>query len=181
MYAGTVPEQLTNPVLIPLSKINATFFKLAVTFTGISIVLAAALFVITLLSKTAYEKFDYAKIEKEGRLLKGRILEIKTNYSTTVNSQHPAVITYDYVSNGKEITAEFKTLSSAQAALLKPGDVIAIKERGSESKIAYLEPFVFPFSVFYIIPCAFFGVGAGFFIRLFILQRNRRRVFYPVV
>ncbi len=156
-----------------ISKIHPTFFKLAIIFTSIGIVTAILLTLISSYSKNDYERYDYSRIEKEGTVVQGKIVTIKINYSTTINSRHPKTIRYTYTNNGKEVAAFFKTLSPGPVDQLKEGDSVEIKVLNNESKIANLEPFSFPLYIFYIIPAAFFLAGSGFFIALLLIRRKR--------
>ena len=170
MYPVSASPQQVSNARVSLSKVHPTFFKLAIVFISIAVVTAIILTAIASYSKEAYESYDYAKIEREGEITQGK--SIKTNYTTTVNSRHPKIIQYTYTNNGKEVAALFKTLSPGPVDKLSEGDAIDVKVLKNESKIANLEPFSFPFYIFYIIPVVFLLVGSGFFIAL--MAKNRK-------
>jgi hypothetical protein len=89
------------------------------------------------------------------------------------------VISYNYQNNGQMRNDKFATIDLEKIANLNVGDDIKIKVLGDQSKMAGVEPFSFPFDMFYIIPGIFLLIGIPFFIigvlpaiRLYNLYKN---------
>ncbi len=142
-------------------------FRLSIIFILLPLfIMLPVIFLINRISQSPYEKYDYAKIDKEGTPLKGRITNVRTDADTRINNRHPSIISYTYLMNGKETTSEFKTLAPEKAQQIKAGDSIAIKVLNNESEIVNLKPFHFPFFVFYFIPIPLLLTGIGFGIYL---------------
>lgn len=107
-----------------------------------------------------YENYNYDEIEKNGIEKNAKITEIKTLENTKVNGKHPILISYVFKENNLTKFDKFQTMQIDFANYLKAGSDIKIKVYNNQSKIQYLEPFIFPFFVFYIIPFTFFIIGS---------------------
>jgi hypothetical protein len=89
----------------------------------------------------------------------GVILDIETQYSTTVDNEHPSIISYRYQDNGREVKSRIKTLDPDKVSRLSVGDSVIVKYLDDQSMIASMEPFEFPIDLFLLIPGAFFVAG----------------------
>lgn len=101
---------------------------------------------------------DYDKVAKEGTLTDGAIASIETDYHTTVNNVHPSTVKYSYRVAGSTHESKMQTLSE-YANAMKPGDTVKIKHLDQWSMIDGLEPFEFPYEIFYILPAVFMVLG----------------------
>jgi len=111
-----------------------------------------------------YEKYDQQRIDEQGAKKTAKITFITEIYNVTVNGEHPRLISYVYQDQGSMQVDKCQTLDLEPIANWKVGDTIDIKVLGNESKIQGVEPFSFPFYIFYAIPLMLLLVGLAFLI-----------------
>lgn len=109
---------------------------------------------------------DYDRIRAEGVGTTATITDIEMQYDVTVNHDHPAIIHYKYIDNGREVTSKFRTLEPERVSQLRIGGEVQIKFQGNESILTDFEPFDFPLELFYIIPIVFLGMGIAIVVYL---------------
>jgi hypothetical protein len=173
-------RQVDISTLIRLIKQRGPVATIGLVFTLVSLlVLTPVVSFLTLSGKQPYEKYDYKKIEAQGVEMPAKITYAKVMYNVSINGEHPVVISYSYQNNGQMRNDKFETIDLEKIANLNVGDEIKIKVLGDQSKMAGVEPFSFPFGIFYIIPGIFLLVGIPFFIigvlpaiRLYNLYKN---------
>jgi len=149
--------------LIKLIKNKRPFSILGIVFVFSSIfILLPSIFYFTSTFVEPYQKYDFDKIEQSGMEQNGKIITIESVNNVTVNGEHPKMVSYDYVINGKTKSDKFQTMDFAKVQNMNIGDQIKIKALENQSKIQDLEPFSFPFYLFYFIPLTFLAVGIPF-------------------
>ncbi len=102
---------------------------------------------------------DFKNVNDHGEATTATITDIETQYNLTINNQHPSIITYRYTVGGKSNESKFKTLSPDKVNKMEVGDSIAIKHLNGKSIITSLEPFSFPFGMFFTIPFVLLLIG----------------------
>ena len=112
--------------------------------------------------RKGYEKYDYAAIARDGQATTARITDIAVQYNTSINGEHPRLISYEYEAGGQMRPDKFQTMEADKLAMLHVGDNIQIKELNGQSVIPELKQFSFPFGVFYILPGVFLLLGLPF-------------------
>ncbi len=153
------------PTLFTILKGYKPFFILGLTFSVLSVfILTPVLIAITIFTKSPYEKYDFKAIEKYGIEATATITGIDVLYNTTINGEHPRVISYLYYEDGQSYSDNFKTLMSNNSVQINLKDTIKIKVYNHQSIIENMKPFSFPYYIFYILPLVFLMVGIPFLI-----------------
>lgn len=101
---------------------------------------------------------DFEKVNREGTLTTGTIINIESA-KELVNNEHPAVITYRYKVDGKDVESKFQTLSLERVENMNIGDNIEIKYLYDESILTGLEPDSFPWDILFYAPLPFLFIG----------------------
>lgn len=113
----------------------------------------------------AYEKYDYKEITTKGSEKQAAILSVTSMTNVSVNGSNPVRIAFEYENeDGDVVIDEFQTFDLDRAMRLKYGDSISIKEYRNQAVIQNMEPFHFPFEIFFILPVIFFVIGSIFLI-----------------
>lgn len=101
---------------------------------------------------------DFEEVSKKGILTTGTILNIESA-KELVNNEHPAVLTYRYNIDNKEVKSKFQTLSLDKVENMNIGDTIEIKYLNDESILVGLEPDSFPWEIFFYAPLPLLLIG----------------------
>ncbi|UPZ16826.1 hypothetical protein [Flavobacterium humidisoli] len=150
-------------ILIKLIKSKGPISLMGFIFTFSSLfILFPFVFFISELTLDPYQKYNLDEIKKYGLEQKARIINIKSIKNVSINGEHPLLFNYQYTTNGKIVSDKFQTMDFDKTQNIKIGDEIKIKMFENQSKISGLEPFTFPFYIFYLLPFIFFIVGATF-------------------
>lgn len=167
-------ENQKSNVLVNLSSIynsNPTMARMGLAFTLLPIlILIPGLMIISSINTEYYQKYNLDKIDKEGKLVKGRITKIQVDRMFTVNDEHPRVITYTY--NDDKISDKMKVLDPDVTINMKVGDTVNVKRLGKESKLVNIKAFAFPFYIFFLLPFIFLVLGIIFLTILVIKHKN---------
>ncbi|MCX2576359.1 hypothetical protein [Pedobacter sandarakinus] len=163
--------------LSPIYKSNPTMAKLGLAFTLLPIlILIPGLIIISSINTEYYQKYDLDKIDKEGKLFAGKITEIQVDRMFTVNDEHPRIISYTFNIDNNKFDDKMKVLDPDVTFNMKVGDAVDVKSLGKESKLVNIKAFVFPFSVFFILPLIFLILGMIFLTVLVIKYKNAKRI-----
>lgn len=146
-------------------------------FTTISLVILSVFWIFLFSAKAPYEKYEYKEIVAQGIPLKAKITGISTKYNTTINNEHPAVISYAYDYGGKQMTDKMQVLAPDKVAQMAVGDEVNIKKLREESVLAEMEPFRFPFFVFLLLPVIFLIIGLTMLGYVFVKVKNRVHIY----
>ncbi|GAB4045026.1 hypothetical protein GCM10028774_66150 [Spirosoma jeollabukense] len=112
----------------------------------------------------SYDKYNFDKIDQNGIEKKAKIVDLRPYYNVTINGENPLRIRYEYSMDGVTKLDRFQTFDLDKTNDMKIGSEILIKVLGNESKIKNLEPYVFPYNIFYLFPLLFFLIGLPFFL-----------------
>lgn len=149
--------------LITLIKNRRPFSTLGLTFVFFSLfVILPLIFFTTNSFVQPYEKYDFDKIEQNGLELTAKITDLRPVYNVSINGEHPLKISYTFLDNGVNKSDKFQTMDLEKTNGMKIGNEIKIKVFENQSKVQNLEPFTFPFYLFYILPLIFFIIGSIF-------------------
>lgn len=102
---------------------------------------------------------DYDEIFEKGTLATGQITNIEVQEKITQNGEHPAVITYKYKADGREIEKKYQVFAPDKVALMKIGNEIEIKYMRDKSIINGFESYSFPVELFALLPIPFLIIG----------------------
>lgn len=111
-----------------------------------------------------YETYDHRAIANRGVEKEAKVLGLSVLHNVTINGVNPRVIEYEYKNNGVGIKDKFQTLEVEKAEKVKEGDAITVKVLDGQSAIKGLEPYSFPFKLFFILPFLFFAIGFPMFL-----------------
>lgn len=158
--------------LVQLLRERPTLLKVGVIFSLVAVFIAV--FMAIVFSTLGHEVPDasYEEISARGIGTTATITNIETQYNVTINNVHPTVISYTYTDDGTYIESKFKTLSPDEVSRLKIGDPIPIRHLNGVSVITTLEPFRFPYGLFFLIPVIFLLIGLSCFGVLIYQIRN---------
>jgi hypothetical protein len=171
------PRSVHFKTIIELIKKRSMLLKMGAIFSIVGVAVGTIfLIIIPMLGHDDVLDVDYKAINKDGQAATATITEIETQYNLTINNQHPATISYRYVTDGKSSESKFKTLSPDKVKQMQVGDSISIKHMNGKSIITSLEPFSFPFAMFFTIPIVFLLLGLPCVILLFYQTRNEIRL-----
>jgi hypothetical protein len=139
-----------------LLRLRPTPVLLSILFTVFPLFFLFSFAIIFTNDDNGMSNAEFEKINKEGIAIKATIVGIETQENVSINHKHPAIITYKYYVdsvNGHTIEAydRFQTLSPQEVSRLAPGDEIEIKYLDGESIIPSLNPFSFPYWIFYVV------------------------------
>ncbi len=148
--------------LVELIKNRRPFSTMGIVFlfSSIFIILPSVIYMTSL--SEPYEKYDFEKIEQNGTEQNAKITDLRSVNNVTINGEHPLKISYEYLNNGVTKSDKFQTMDLAETNQMKIGSEIKIKTFENQSKIQNIEPFTFPFYIFYILPIIFFVLGTIF-------------------
>ena len=116
---------------------------------------------------------DYEEVNIKGISTKGTIINIESA-KELVNNEHPAVITYRYKDDSKDIESKFQTMSLDKVEKMNIGDTIEIKYLGDESILTGLEPDSFPWYIFFYAPLPLLFIGI--LLTIFLLHSIGKKV-----
>src|SRR5690242_6619074 len=103
------PRQVKFKTKFELLKHRPFQTYLGIYLIGFTLLFITVSFVLTnsLKDKTVPD-VDYDEVSKEGQLTTGHITNIEVKENITVNGEHPAIISYKFSSNGKEIESKYQ-------------------------------------------------------------------------
>jgi hypothetical protein len=116
---------------------------------------------------------DYEEVNTKGIITSGNIINIESA-NEIINNEHPAVITYKYIIDNKEIESKFQTLSLDKVEKMKIGDIIEIKYLDDESIPTGLEPGTFPWDIFFYPPLL--ALFIGIVLTTFLLNSTAKKI-----
>nr|WP_233166912.1 hypothetical protein [Pedobacter sp. ASV2] len=146
-----------------LCKQYPTLSKMGLIYTSISLfILIPGILLLEHSSTEDYQRYNFDSIEKNGSSLTGRITKIEVDKLFTVNDEHPTIIYYTFILDGKIKKDRMKVLDIKFTSNIKIGDRINVKLFNGESKIKDVESFSFPFYIAYIVPLIFLTLGIIF-------------------
>ena len=156
-------REVTFSNLITLIKNRRPFSILGIVFvfSSIFILLPSILFMTNSFIEP-YQQYDFDKIEQNGTEQNAKITDLRPVNNVTINGEHPLKISYEFLDNGLTKSDKFQTMDLEKTNEMKIGSEIKIKTFEHQSKIQNLEPFTFPFYMFYILPLIFLIVGIPF-------------------
>ena len=170
----TPPRPVSTKTIFDIIGRKPVLLVLSLIFTLIPFLVGSIfLFVFSILD-TGVPKVDYERISRDGTMGKAVITDIEVQQNVTINNQHPAVITYRYQRDEKEIESKYETLNEYKVSKMNIGDTIAIKYIGNDSIIAALEPVSFPFEI--LMTIAFIFLSAGLVFLTLLVSYVRRHV-----
>lgn len=150
-------------VLYNLLKAKRPFAIIGLIFTSLSIfVMLPTILILSSSLNEPYEKYDFDAIQKKGILKDAKIIDIVPLENVTINGLHPDLVSYEYNDNGQMITDKFETLDREITKSFRVGDSVNVLSYNNQSAIKGLEPFSFPFHLFYILPAIFLLIGIPF-------------------
>lgn len=156
-------REVTFSNLIKLIKKRRPFSILGIVFVFLSIfIILPSILFITNSFVEPYEKYDFEQIEQNGTEQNAKITDLRPVNNVTINGEHPLKISYQFLDNNVTKFDKFQTMDLDKTNGMKIGNEIKIKTFENQSKIQNLEPFTFPFYVFYILPLTFFVIGSIF-------------------
>lgn len=151
--------------------------KVGLAFTLLPIlILIPGLIIISSINTEYYQKYNLDKIDKAGKLVKGKITRIQVDRMFTVNDEHPRIISYTFNINNHKLDDKMKVLDPDVTFDMRVGDVVDVKSLGNESKLVNIKAFAFPFYIFFILPFIFLILGVIFLTVLVIKYRNTNRL-----
>jgi hypothetical protein len=153
------PRPVHARTILELVRRRSMFLKLGGIFAIVGIFMSLIFFTFLSTLDDGEQKIDYPTVYKNGHEATAVITNIETQYNVSINHQHPSIITYRYEATGKSTEAKFTTLAPDAVARMQVGDSIPIKHLNGQSAITNLEPFAFPFMIFYIVPLIFLLMG----------------------
>jgi len=147
--------QIGFPLFFKLVKGNKLFL-LGAIFTVLSVFIMVPTFMMVSSFIEPYQKYDHELIYSKGTEKEAVVdkMTIKTN--VTINNENPILIFYSYKDKGQVVHDKFETfdLNDMHNAFsndkIKIHEPVVIKIYKGQSAIVGLEPFVFPYKVFYI-------------------------------
>lgn len=149
--------------IITLIKSRIPFSILGIIFIFSSVfILLPIVFVLSNSFLEPYQKYNFERIEQNGTELNAKITNLKSINNVSINGENPLKISYEYSLNGSNKSDNFQTMDFEKINEMKIGNEIKIKAFENESKIQNLEPFSFPFYLFYFLPIIFFITGSIF-------------------
>lgn len=114
---------------------------------------------------------DYNEVNQRGQLAKGTVKGIEFS-KTPDQGDQPTVISYTYPTDDGTVSSKFQTLKPGQ---IEVGNSIDVKYYDGESIILGLEPYSFPFYIYFIPAVPFLNIGILFAIYfLFTIGRQVR-------
>ncbi|WP_124981243.1 hypothetical protein [Nonlabens xiamenensis] len=132
-----------------------TFFPLLI-FIPISLILIS--------QSNDTPKVDYDSISNNGITSTATISDIEIITNTTINGEHPAIISYVYNADKSTYEDKVKILDSHKVNNWSINDTIDIKHLNGKSIIVDSKPFEFPWGIFIFIPFVFAAIGIPFLI-----------------
>lgn len=149
--------------LIALIKQKSPAPLLGSIFIASSIIILLPIAILLQTSfKEPYEKYNFKKIEQEGKIQTAKVFSIQDVKNVTINGEHPVRISYEYLDEGVTKSDIFQTMDLEFVRKLEPESKIKIKTYQNQSIIQGLKPFTFPFEFFYLLPLIFFLIGLPF-------------------
>lgn len=153
------PRQVGLKTIFDLVKQKRSLFYAGTLFTLIPFAFGAILLFVGMLIDSGLPDVDYDNVSKNGKLTKAIVTDIETQSNITINNEHPSIISYKY-NGGKEIESQFRALDPDRINRMNIGDTIEVKYLAGSSIIVGLEPFEFPFGIFFkiLIPLLIIGL-----------------------
>jgi len=153
------PRQVGLKTIFDLVKQKRVHFIVGLVFTLIPFAFGAILLLVTTLIDSDLPNVDYDSVNKNGKLTKATITDIETQSNITINNEHPSIISYKYNGDDKEIETQYRTLDPDRINRMNIGDTIEVKYLADTSIIVGLDPFEFPFDMFFKILIPFLIIG----------------------
>lgn len=153
--------RLSNLITLIKNRKPFSILGIVFVFSSVFILLPSVLFMINSFLEP-YEKYDFEKIEQNGTEQIGKITDLRPVNNVTINGEHPLKISYEFLDKGLTKSDKFQTMDLEKTNEMKIGNKIKIKTFENQSKIQNLEPFTFPFYLFYTLPFIFFVLGSIF-------------------
>lgn len=110
-------------------------------------------------SKEKFETYNHKEISEKGVEKTAVITNMIVKHNVSINGVNPIVVDYEYKNDNDTVGDKFETLEVEKAGMLKVGDSITVKVYKTESAVVGLEPYSFPFKVFFIMPFIFLLIG----------------------
>jgi hypothetical protein len=104
-------------------------------------------------------KVDYKLIKANGIGALATIKSIEIQSNTSINGEHPRIISYTYKSGEQLIDDKFRVLDSVKVSNLEIGDTIQIKIYDGQTIILDLEPYDLQKNLFFLILSPFLIIG----------------------
>lgn len=154
------PRPVRLKTVIEIINKKPLLLKMGAIFSIVGASLGTVfIIVIPLLGQNDVPEMDYKAISESGQTATATITGIETQYNLTINNQHPSILSYRYMTDGEFRESKFKTLSPDKVNRMHVGDSISIKHMNGKSIITSLEPFDFPFGLFFTLPIVFLLLG----------------------
>lgn len=106
-----------------------------------------------------FETYDHRRINEKGIEKTAKVTGTSTHHNVTVNGVNPVTISYEYHNNSQIVNDKFKTLEVEKVNQLKARDDIHVKVYDNQSAIVGVEPYSFPFAIFFIMPLILLAIG----------------------
>lgn len=152
-------------LLLEVFKTRFPFAIIGFAFIVMSVVVLITANYFFSFTKDYFDNYDHTAIAAKGKDLKATVSALQTQYNMTVNeAYHPLIITYNFQDNGQVKSDKFKTLTGPEKQVFKVGDTLNIMLYNGETMIKNLEPYAFPYFIFYMIPLMFLLGGIPFFL-----------------
>jgi hypothetical protein len=153
------PRQVGLKTIIDLVKQKRVHVAVGLIFTLIPFAFGAILLLVTTLIDSDLPDVDYDNVNKNGKQTTATITDIETQSNITINNEHPSIISYKYNGDGKKIESQYRTLDPDRINRMNIGDTIEVKYLADTSMIVGLDPFEFPFDMFFKILIPFLIIG----------------------
>ena len=137
----------------PVSVVGFVFIVLSV------FVFLPFLFLFSIVFSGQNDSYDFKAIEKNGIEKNATITYIKTLYNIEINGEHPIVISYEYDLTGNKVKDKYETLDLEKTVNFGVGTNIKILTYLNKAIIKDVEPYSFPYYLFYLLPGLFFFIG----------------------
>lgn len=132
---------------------------IGIIFSIMPIVIIAPMLIFIGASRENFETYNHKEIAEKGIEKTAKITAIDIRHNVTINGVNPVIISYEYRNDSRPVSDKFETLEVEKAGEFKPGDTISVKTYNNESAIVGLEPYSFPFEMFFILPLIFLVIG----------------------
>jgi hypothetical protein len=153
------PRQVGLKTIFDLIKQKRVHFTVGLIFTLVPFAFGAIFLIVSTLIDSDLPKVDYDSVKKNGKLTTATITDIETQSNITINNEHPSIISYKYNVDDKEIENQYRTLDPDRINRMNIGDTIEVKYLAHNSIIIGLDPFEFPFDIFFKVLIPFLIIG----------------------
>lgn len=107
--------------------------------------------------------FDPEEVLSNGIELDGIVVGIGENANLTINGRHPAIVRFEFETDGIKRKADHQTMDFLGVSELEVGSKVNLKFYEGNSILLGIDPYEFPFgmfNVFYIVPLVIFAISA---------------------